>query len=249
MLGTGKRRILQVMHKIPIIAHRGASGYKPENTLSAFHNALDMQADAIELDVQICKTGEVLVFHDKRTKRITGVRGKIKKQTLAGLRKLDAGNGEHIPTLKETLDYLDDKIDMNVELKSKHSALATALVIRNSIRTGHWKPENFFVSSFFHRELRRFHEICPEVSIGLLYERRPRKLKKRIRLFDPISVHLNVQHIKEKWIRLAHDHGLKVYVWTVDDPEIAKLLIADGVDGFFSNYPDRLIKHRANFKV
>ena len=248
MPGTGKNRTRKDMHKIPIIAHRGASGYQPENTLAAFKSALDLQADAIELDVQVCKTGEVLVFHDKRIKRITGARGKIKKQTLAGLRKLDAGKGEHIPTLKETLDYLDAKIDMNVELKGKDSALATALVIRNSIRTGHWKAENFFVSSFFYRELRRFHEICPEVSIGLLYNRRPKKLKRKIKLFDPVSVHLNVQYIKEKWVRLAHDHGLKVYIWTVDDPEIAKLLINAGVDGFFSNYPDRLIKQRANFK-
>lgn len=238
-----------VMHRIPIIAHRGASGYEPENTLAAFRSALDMQADAIELDVQICKTGEVLVFHDKRLKRITGARGKIKNRKLAGLRKLDAGKGEHIPTLKETLDFLDAKINMNVELKGKRSAQATALVIRSSIRTGHWKAENFFVSSFYYHELRRFHEICPEVPIGLLYNRRPKKLKKRIRQLQPIAVHLNVQTINNKWIHLAHDHGLKVYVWTVDDPEIAKILIADGVDGFFSNYPDRLIKHRANFKA
>lgn len=249
MLGTGKRKTQKVMHKIPIIAHRGASGYEPENTLLAFRSALDMQADAIELDVQICKTGEVLVFHDKRLKRITGARGKIKKRKLAGLRKLDAGKGEHIPTLKETLDYLDAKISINVELKSKKSAVPTALVIRNCIRTGHWKAESFFVSSFYNRELRRFHEICPEVPIGILYNRRPKKLRRRIRLYDPVAVHLNVQHIKEKWVRLAHEHGLKVYVWTVDDPEIAKLLIADGVDGFFTNYPDRLIKHRTNFKV
>ena len=83
----------------------------------------------------------------------------------------------------------------------------------------------------------------------MLYNRRPKKLKKRIRQLQPIAVHLNVQTINNKWIHLAHDHGLKVYVWTVDDPEIAKILIADGVDGFFSNYPDRLIKHRANFKA
>lgn len=249
MLGTGKRRIRKVMHNIPIIAHRGASGYEPENTLLAFRSALDMQADAIELDVQICKTGEVLVFHDKRLKRITGARGKIKKRKLAGLRKLDAGKGEHIPTLKETLDFLDAQININVELKSKKSAVATALVIRSSIRTGCWKAENFFVSSFYNHELRRFHEICPEVPIGILYNRRPKKLKRCVRLFDPIAVHLNVRHFKEKWVRIVHEHGLKVYVWTVDDPQIAKLLTADGVDGFFSNYPDRLIKHRTNFRV
>ncbi|MEA2077668.1 MAG: glycerophosphodiester phosphodiesterase [Candidatus Marinimicrobia bacterium] len=237
------------MHKIPIIAHRGASGYEPENTLAAFRSALTMQADAIELDVQICKSGEIVAFHDKRLKRITGVRGKIKRKKLAGLRKFDAGNGEHIPTLKEILDLCDAKININIELKSRRSALATAMVMRNSIRTGHWKNENFFVSSFFHRELRRFHEICPEIPVGLLYRRRPGKLKKRIKLFDPVAVHLSVKHIKEKWIHLAHDHGLKVYVWTVNDPDVAGILFSEGVDGFFTNYPDRLIKRRASFKV
>ena len=237
------------MHKIPIIAHRGASGYEPENTLAAFRSALAMEADAIELDAQICKSGDIVVFHDKRLKRTTGARGKIKKKKLAGLRKLDAGKGELIPTLKEVLELCDAKININVELKSRHSALATAMVIRSSIRTGHWKNENFFASSFFHRELRLFHEICPEISIGLLYNRRPKKIKKRIKLFNPIAVHFNVRFIKKKWIDIAHEHGLKVYVWSVDDPDVADILISDGADGFFSNYPDRLIKRRSNFKV
>ena len=237
------------MHKIPIIAHRGASGYEPENTISAFRAALEMQADAIELDVQVCKSGDVLVFHDKRLKRITGVKGKIKKKKIAGLRKLDAGNGEHIPTLKEVLDLCDAKININVELKSKRTAMATAMILRNGIRTGNWKNENFIVSSFFYRELRRFHEICPEIPIGLLYNRKPKKLLKRIKQFSPVAVHLNVSHIKKKWIDLAHEQNLKVYVWSVDDPDVAAILVSDGVDGFFTNYPDRLIKARTQFKV
>jgi glycerophosphoryl diester phosphodiesterase len=237
------------MHRIPIIAHRGASGVEPENTLAAFQAALDMKADAIECDVQICKSGEVLVFHDRRLKRITGTRGKLKKKKLAGIRKLDAGKGEHIPTLKEMLDYLDAKININIELKSKRVALATAMVIRNGIRTGHWKNENFFVSSFHHKELRRFHEICPEIQIGMLFERRPRRLKRWVKLFQPVSVHLNVKHIKKKWIDKVHKFELKAYIWTVDDPEIARILINDGADGFFSNHPDRLLKARQSFKV
>lgn len=236
------------MHRLPIIAHRGASGQEPENTLAAFRTAMALQADAIELDVQVCKTGEVMVFHDKRLKRITGTKGKLKKKTLAGLRKLDAGQGEHIPILKEVLDLCDGKININVELKGKRTAMSTAMIMRNSIRTGNWKNEHFFVSSFHFRELRRFHEVCPEIPIGLLYNRKPKKLKKRIKLFDPIAVHLNVRHIKKAWIDQAHESGLKVYVWTVDDPEVAALLAADGVDGFFSNHPDRLIKRRPSFK-
>lgn len=237
------------MHKIPIIAHRGASGYEPENTLAAFQAAIDLQADAIELDVQVCKSGDIVVFHDTKLKRITGSKGKLRKKKLAGLRKLTAGNNEHIPTFKEVLDHCDAKINLNVELKSKRTAMATALIIRNSIRTGHWKYEDFFVSSFYFRELKRFHEVCPEVPISLLYARKPKKLKRRVRLLEPMAVHLNVKNIKKKWIDFVHSFDLKVYIWTVDDPGIASILASEGVDGFFSNYPDRLIKRRSEFKT
>lgn len=237
------------MHKIPIIAHRGASGVEPENTLLAFETAVEMKADAIELDVQLSKSKEVMVFHDTKLKRRTGEKGKLKKKKLAELRKLDAGKGQHIPTLKETLDHLDARIDLNIELKARKTAVPTALLIQNCIRTGCWKAENFFISSFYYKELRRFHELCPEIPVSLLYNAKPKKLKKRVKSLQPVSVHLNVRKIKKKWIDLAHEHELKVYVWTVDDPQVAQVLYSDGVDGFFTNFPDRLIKNRSGFKL
>lgn len=237
------------MHKIPIIAHRGASGVDPENTLLAFETAIEMKADAIECDVQLSKTNDLMVFHDFRLKRVTGKKGKLKKKKLAELRKLDAGKGQHIPTFKEMLDQLDARIDLNVELKARKTAVTTALLIQNCIRTGHWKAENFFISSFYYKELKRFHELCPEIPISLLYAGKPKKLKKRVKLLHPIAIHFNAKTIKKKWIDLAHEYNLKAYVWTVDDPQVAQILYSDGVDGFFTNYPDRLIKSRAGFKL
>jgi glycerophosphoryl diester phosphodiesterase len=244
MPGTGKRRTLKDMHKTPVIAHRGASGYEPENTLIAFRAAVALKADAIECDVQLCGSGELVVFHDRKLKRITGARGKIKRKKLAELRSLDAGKGEHIPTLKEVLDELDGHICINVELKSRRTAVAAAQDIRNSIRTGHWKTDDFFISSFYFRELRRFHEIFPEIPVALLFKRKPRRLKKRIKILTPFAASLDAECVKPAWVRHVHDHGLKVYIWTVDDPERAAELRTMGVDGFFSNYPDRLIKKR-----
>ncbi len=230
------------MHKTTIIAHRGASGYAPENTLAAFKAALDMKVDAVECDVQICRSGEVVVFHDRRLKRITGERGKVKRKKLACLRRLDAGNGEHIPTLKEVLNLLDARLGINVELKSKRCAVSTAQIIRNSIRTGSWKPDDFFVSSMRYREIRRFHEIYPEIPTALLYNKKPRRLKKRIKVLGAFAVHLKIDYIRQAWIQRIHNYNLKVYVWTVDDLQTANKLRSEGVDGFFSNYPDRLIK-------
>ncbi len=242
MLGTGNKKTPTDMRKTTIIAHRGASGHAPENTLTAFKAAVEMKVDAVECDVQICRSGEVVVFHDQRLKRITGERGKIKRKRLACLRRLDAGNGEHIPTLKEVLDLLDARLVINVELKSKRCAVSTAQVIRNSIRTGFWKPDDFFVSSMRYREIRRFHEIYPEIPTALLYNKKPRRLRKRIKVLGAFAVHLNANRIRSTWIQKIHNYNLKVYVWTVDDPEIANTLKSEGADGFFSNYPDRLIK-------
>ncbi|MDD4961175.1 MAG: glycerophosphodiester phosphodiesterase family protein [Candidatus Marinimicrobia bacterium] len=230
------------MRKFSIIAHRGASGYAPENTLAAFARAVELKVDAVECDVQICRSGEALVFHDRRLKRITGKRGKFRRKKLAELRKLDAGNGETIPTLKEVLDLLDARCAINIELKSRKTAVPVAQIIRNSIRTGSWKTEDFFVSSFYFRELRHFHEIMPEVPLALLFAKKPRGLKRKIRLLRPFAANLSAEHIRPEWVKRVHHWGLKVYVWTVDDPKEAARLRAMGADGFFSNYPDRLGK-------
>ncbi|MDD3095475.1 MAG: glycerophosphodiester phosphodiesterase family protein [Candidatus Marinimicrobia bacterium] len=230
------------MRKFTVIAHRCVSGYAPENTLAAFRKALDLKVDAVECDVQLCRSREVLVFHDRRLKRITGQNGILRRKKLAELRKLDAGNGEVIPTLKEVLDLLDARCAVNIELKGRKMALPVASILRNSIRTGSWKLEDFFVSAFRFRELRRFHEIMPEIPIALLFAKKPRGMKRKIRLLKPFAANLSAEHIRPEWVKRVHKGGLKVYVWTVDNAPEAARLRAMGVDGFFSNYPDKLIK-------
>lgn len=183
-----------------------------------------------------------MVFHDRNLKRITGVRGKLRRKKLAFLRSLDAGNGERIPTLKEVLDLIDAGMRINIELKSRKTALATAQVIRNSIRTGAWSAGDFFVSSFLFRELRRFHEIMPEIPTALLFDKKLRGLKRKIRLVAPFAGSINAKYARTDRIRRLHETGLKAYIWTVDDPQSAELLQSMGADGFFSNYPDRLMK-------
>lgn len=230
------------MHKTTVIAHRGASGYAPENTLVAFRKALELKCKAVECDAQVCRTGEIIVFHDRRLKRITGVRGKVKRKSIAFLRKLDAGKGEHIPMLKEVLDLIDARMSINIEIKSRKTAVALAQLIRSSIRTGAWSNTDFFVSSYYFRELRRFHEIMPEIPTALLFNKKPRGLKRKIRLAGPFAGSMSAKHVKPDRLKRLHDRGLKAYIWTVDDIKTAELLQSMGADGFFSNYPDRLMK-------
>jgi len=99
------------------IGHRGARAYAPENTLTSFKKALEIGVDAIELDIRKTKDNKLVVIHDADVKRTTNKKGLVSELTLREIKDLDADSGEKIPTLKETLDFLDKKVKVFVELK------------------------------------------------------------------------------------------------------------------------------------
>ncbi len=108
-----------------VIAHRGASGYAPENTLASIRKGLDMGADMVEIDIHLSKDGEVVVIHDATLERTTDGTGKVQSKTLEELKKLNAGSWfgkefsqEKIPTLKEVIDLMDGKALLLIELKN-----------------------------------------------------------------------------------------------------------------------------------
>ena len=100
-----------------VIAHRGASGNLPENTLAAFQKAIELGAEMIELDVHLCKTRELVVIHDAHVNRTTDGHGLVSHKTLSELQKLNAGNGEKIPTLQEVFDLVNGKLKSISSLK------------------------------------------------------------------------------------------------------------------------------------
>ena len=108
--------------KLLKISHRGACGYEPENTLASFKKAIEINADMIELDVHVCKTGEVVVIHDEKVNRTTNGKGYVSQKNLESLKKLDAGKGKKIPTLIEVLDLVNKRVKVNIELKGKKTA-------------------------------------------------------------------------------------------------------------------------------
>src|SRR3989344_9380836 len=116
------------------IGHRGACGYAPENTLKSFQRAIDLGVDAIELDVQLCKSGELIVMHDNTVDRTTDGSGFIKKLKLKDLKKLDAGEGERIPTLEEVLNLVDRRVKVNIELKGPKTAKPALKLIDEYIK-------------------------------------------------------------------------------------------------------------------
>ena len=228
------------MTDFTIIAHRGASGTEPENTLRSFRRALEMGAQWMELDVHAVKDA-LIVFHDDHLDRRTNGTGIVADRSLAYIRSLDAGEGEKIPLLGEVMDLISGRAGINIELKGDRTALPVAALLSERIRDGGWKPERILVSSFSHTELAEFKARCPDIPIGALFMDTPSELASiQIRL-GCYSVHLARNHVTRETVEEAHRHGMKVFVYTVNKPKNVERMKILGADGVFTDYPDLLI--------
>jgi len=224
-----------------IVAHRGASGTQPENTRIAFQKAVEAGATAIELDVHLCRSGELVVIHDETVNRTTNGKGNVAGFALTDLQQLDAGKGEKIPTLQEVLDVVVGKAQINIELKGKNTAKAVAeFILKNT--AGHiWHTEDFLISSFHHKELKRFHSLLPEVRIGILYNFRPWFYKTKARKLNAFSVNLSAQVVNTSLVKRMHKQGLQVWVYTVNDKAALERVAQTGADAVFSNFPEQFV--------
>ena len=221
-----------------IIGHRGARGLAPENTLAGFRKAVALGTPWVELDVQLHQ-GELLVFHDERLERCTNGRGRLDQHDLAYLRGLDAGGGERIPRLAEVLDLVDRRAGVNVELKTANgTAAAVAALLRDYLKRG-WRPEQWLVSSFHLPELREFRRALPEVPVGALLCGVPLDLAACGTALGAVAVNLALDFADPALVADARRRGLKVYVYTVNEPDDFARMQALGVDGVFTDFPDR----------
>lgn len=222
------------------IAHRGASGHAPENTLSSFRKALKLKADMVELDVQLTKDKKLVVIHDEKVDRLTNNQGKVNSFTLAEIKKLKVKNKETIPTLEEVLDLINKKTKVNIELKAKNTAQPVSTLINHYLKNKNWNHNNFLVSSFNYPELKRFHRLNPKIKIGILFKRFPQLNLDRAKQLKAYSLNPSVKQTTKKLITQAHQNKLKVFVWTANTKKEIERLKKLGVDGIFSNYPERI---------
>jgi len=229
----------QLEGDVVIIGHRGACGYAPENTLASFAKALEIGVDAVELDVHLTKSKELVVIHDETVDRVSNGKGFVADKTLAELKKYTLEGGEKIPTLDQVCDLIDRRCIINIELKGASTAKPVAELIRNRVQEKGWSFEHFFVSSFNHHELFAFHQLLPEVQTGALLEGIPFRYAAFAEDIGATHVVLYYQTVNQAFIEDAHNRELKVFVYTVDDQEAMKRLIEMGVDGIITNYPDR----------
>jgi glycerophosphoryl diester phosphodiesterase len=228
-----------------VIAHRGASGHLPENTLAACELALEMNADMIELDLHQTCDGAVVVRHDAELKDLGGS-GEIASASLAAIRSLDAGAGEKVPTLDEVLDAFGARIPLNLEIKwgshgdyqGLESRVLAALQRRGL-------AASILFSCFRESVLGRLRAEASSARLAVLTSPRssPLSPEEAIQLAAALGAEALNPHfvqVDAGLVARAHDAGLAVNVYTVDAPDEMRRLIGLGVDGIFTNLPDRL---------
>lgn len=220
-------------------AHRGASGYEPENTLRSFSKALELGARWIELDIRIVEE-ELIVFHDRTLKRRANIEGIVEQQSFEGIRVLDVGKGERIPLLSEVLALIKGRARAQIELKGRGTGVPVAHYLTSLLAQG-WAPDSFLISSFDHEEVLDFHKLAPTIPVGVLLYGYPLNAIELARSVNAVSVHLNLEAVTPKRVKTLKEAGLKVYVYTVNEPADINAMRTIGVDGVFSDFPDRAI--------
>lgn len=219
--------------------HRGAKGHAPENTVLSIETALQLGASWIEVDVFPVE-GRLVVIHDRNLERTTNGKGLVDEQSFGYLRSLDAGKGQRIPTLEEVFDVVRGKAGVNVEIKHAGAVALLAVFLRECFASG-WSLENVIVSSFDHRALKAFKQLVPEARIGVLLYGLPLENAACAAELGAYSLHADDDFVDAELVDDAHRRGLKVYVYTVNDLDALKRMRALGVDGVFSDYPDRIL--------
>jgi glycerophosphoryl diester phosphodiesterase len=232
-----------------IIAHRGDRGAFPENTPAAFRGAERAGAPMIELDVTLTRDRHLVVIHDETLDRTTDGHGPVGGQSLAALRRLDAGGwfhprfaGERIPTLADVFAAVSPAIRVNVEIKpdaveTPPPADAVERQVIDCVRA-HNAVHRVLISSFHWDCLTRIADAVEGVSLGVLRDGpvTPAAIDLARRI-GALSVHPDQRYLTPAAIAAIHDAGFRVIPYTVNDPVRIRELLTAGIDGFFTDNP------------
>jgi glycerophosphoryl diester phosphodiesterase len=243
-----------------VIAHRGASGLAPENTLIAFEKAIQIGVDRIEMDLRQTIDGEVVVIHDKTIKRTTNGWGSVHKLSLKKLQRYSAGSwfhhkysAERVPTFRDVLELVNGRTKLLLEIKEgspyHHHIEKNILDLINEYNAHDW----CIVQSFNDKVLQNFRKL-PQLNsdVQKLFEAfipvapfygGSRFSYKRIKSYGfAEEININYRYVTPLVVRKVHQLGKKVNVWTVNEPANLRKYVNMGVDGIITDYPDRLKK-------
>lgn len=239
VMGGWLIRQARVTDNVLVIAHRGAAGEAPENTLASIRRAIEDGTDSVEIDVQETADGEVVVIHDSDFMKLAKVDLKVWDGTLAQVLGIDVGSwfsptfaAERVPTLRDVLEAARGRSDVVIELKYYgHNVRLEERVAEIVESTG--MADNIVVMSLSYDGIRKMSSLRPNWTTGLLVAKRIGNLNQ----LDVDFLAVNVGIATPRFIRSTHRAGKKVYVWTVNDPMTMSSLMSLGVDGIITDEP------------
>lgn len=231
---------IAIFHETKITAHRGASMEAPENTLAAFHKAMENMADYIELDVQLTSDNEVVVMHDASAYRTTGVDKKICDMTLEEVKQLDAGSffgeeyaGEQVPTLREVLELVNGRVLLNIEIKSAGASIRLVEKVIELIQEYN-VVERCVITSFDYHALKYAKHYDTRIQTGYIlsvaygdYYNMP----------DIDFFSMNASFLSKRTVDAIHQSGKQIFAWTVNNQNSIKNLTNKGVDNIITDNP------------
>lgn len=217
------------------IGHRGAAGYAPENTLVALELGIKYGVEMVEFDVRRSADGALVLLHDDLVDRTTNGEGRIEDLSLSVLRKLDAGRGERIPLLKEALSCLNGRTGAMIELKVRGLAADVCALVEAADFQG-----TVIYASFFHEELLTVRRLIGDAFTLALTEDLP--IPSTAFATDAQATHagLALDAVTLNIVQEFQEQGIKIFVFTVDEPTDIARMKQLGVDGIISNFPDRI---------
>ncbi len=242
----------ELIFQPPIIAHRGASAFAPENTLVAFYKAKLMGVNWVEFDVMLTADDEVVVIHDEKLNRTTNGSGYVINHTLLDLQKLDAGSwfdptfkGEKIPTLIEVIDLLNQlKLSANIEIKAQQGKEELTVkkvlsIILEQWKNNHSKP---LISSFSLQILEYVRKYSSTSLLGFLMDEWDEEWKKICDRLNCTAVNVNYKILTLERVQSIKSTKRKLLAYTVNTAKLAKQLFSWGIDGIFSDCPEKILR-------
>jgi len=249
-----RNRFSEAPHDPPprVIGHRGAAGHAPENTLIAIRTAADLGVAWVEFDVKLSADGVPVLFHDDTLERTTDGRGRVANHSVDQLSELDAGRwfgrdfaGESIPSLDNAMALLAAKgLGANVEIKPTKGHDAETGHVVGAALAKRW-PDSLpppLISSFSTPALKAAAEAAPALRRALLVFGVPDDWRRRMEDLDCVALHCLSRKLREGRAREIIAAGYTLRCFTVNRPGRARQLLAWGVDGIISDYPDRILK-------
>ncbi|WP_025899490.1 glycerophosphoryl diester phosphodiesterase [Sneathiella glossodoripedis] len=232
-----------------IIAHRGASGLAPENTLAAIDLAAKLGIRSVEIDVMITADNQCVICHDHNVRRCTNGEGKVRLKTLSEIKELDAGSwfssefkGEKIPTLSEAMKLIAEReMSVNLEIKPLDGwQVPTAEIVCAELKRLQSQLPPLLISSFNIESLQVVNKLLPDVPIGYLSDTLPHNWKERLSAVNAASLHMDCDFINRDIVNEVHEASIRLLTYTLNDPAKAKQFLGWGVDGIITDFPDRM---------